>query len=678
MNLLMTILILLLCLLISNVISHYIPFIPTALTQIAFGIMIALISRKLTLELEAEWFLLLFVAPLLYNDGRHFPRDELWKMRKSILGNAIVLVLVTTIGGGYFFHWMIPSIPLAAAFALAAILSPTDPVAVNGIAKRIHIPEKVLNLVRGESLINDASGLVAFNYAIAAVVTGYFSLTEAIIDFTYMFIVGAVAGLFLGILITWIRYLLRKQGIIDVTFHTLLHILTPFVIFIMVEELLHASGVIAVVVAGIFHALVKEKTETYVAEEQVLTEGSWSIVLFVLNGFVFLLLGLNIPTSMEEAVRNPNTGNGLIISYVIAFGLVILGIRFIWSYFVSYYEYQDARTKDTPKPDIKTALITSLTGVRGAVTMAGILSIPFTKIDGGAFPERSLLLFLAAGVILFTLLAATVFLPFLSNREKVEGADKHYISIQEAKRKILLAAIKKIREEINEENEAAGYELMAEYKRKFHQIQPSKNSKAQYSHVFQHQVTEIRLMALKVERIYIHDLMEKKGLDEEVFATFEKALDHREEALSNNVRSRTLYLLRVINRTWGRFWLKYRKDKEKRVARLRVSRRIQLKSLQAALEFLEKYANKSDKITDAVNLVIHDYKRIIDQIKQRAARYNEKSEEQKEELRLRVMDIERAEIHRMYEFGEIGREQTKELRKFINYIESVTLYEYVE
>ena len=147
MNLLMTILILLLCLLISNVISHYIPFIPTALTQIAFGIMIALISSKLTLELETEWFLLLFVAPLLYNDGRHFPRDELWKMRRSILANAIVLVLVTTIGGGYFIHWMIPNIPIAAAFALAAILSPTDPVAVNGIAKRIHIPEKVLNLV---------------------------------------------------------------------------------------------------------------------------------------------------------------------------------------------------------------------------------------------------------------------------------------------------------------------------------------------------------------------------------------------------------------------------------------------------------------------------------------------------------------------------------------------------
>ncbi|GJM73971.1 hypothetical protein HMSSN036_61870 [Paenibacillus macerans] len=206
MDLLITVILLLICLVVSNIISHYIPFIPTALTQIVFGIAIALAFNGIHLEIETEWFLLLFVAPLLYNDGRHFPREELWKLRGPILGNAIVLVLLTTIGGGYFIHAIIPEIPLVAAFALAAILSPTDPVAVNGIAKRIHIPDKVLNLVRGESLINDASGLVAFNYAVAAVVTGYFSLREAVYDFTYMFILGAVLGLVLSLVMTWLRF----------------------------------------------------------------------------------------------------------------------------------------------------------------------------------------------------------------------------------------------------------------------------------------------------------------------------------------------------------------------------------------------------------------------------------------------------------------------------------------
>ncbi|MFS0645706.1 cation:proton antiporter [Siminovitchia sp. 179-K 8D1 HS] len=347
--------------------------------QIACGIILALLFRDIALEIETEWFLLLFVAPILYNDGRHFPREELWKMRTSIFGNAVILVLITTICGGFFIHWLVPDIPLIPAFALAAILSPTDPVAVNGIAKRIRIPEKVLNLVRGESLINDASGLVAFNYAVAAVVTGYFSLKTAILDFTYMFLAGALLGLMMGLFITWIRFALRKQGINDVTFHSLLQILTPFIIFMVTEHLLHASGVIAVVVAGVLHSLVRERTETMMAEEQVLTENSWSIVLFILNGIVFLLLGLNIPSSMMKTVANPNIGNWNAIGYVIAIGIVILGIRFVWSYLVSFYEYRLKKKKAAEKPDLKTAVFTSLTGVRGAVTMAGVLERNWTK-----------------------------------------------------------------------------------------------------------------------------------------------------------------------------------------------------------------------------------------------------------------------------------------------------------
>lgn len=268
-----------LSLLISNVVGHYLPSAPPALTQIVFGILIALMIGNYTFEIGAEWFLLLFVAPLLYNDGRHFSREELWGMRFQIFGNAFILVILTTIICGYVINRLIPSVPLAAALALAAILSPTDPVAVNGIAKRIRVPEKVMVLVRGESLINDASGLVAFKYAIAAAVTGYFSLREAALNFSYTFLIGAVAGIFLGLIITFARFRLRKNGINDPVFHSLLQILTPFGIYIATEDILHASGAIAVVAAGIIHSIVREHTETQMAEEQLLTENTWSIVL---------------------------------------------------------------------------------------------------------------------------------------------------------------------------------------------------------------------------------------------------------------------------------------------------------------------------------------------------------------------------------------------------------------
>lgn len=677
MDLLMTVLLLLVFILISNIISHYVPSIPAALIQISFGIIIALAFRGISFQIETKWFLLLFVAPILYNDGKHFPREELWKMKASIFGNALILVLLTTIGGGYFIHWVIPNIPLAAAFALAAILSPTDPVAVNGIAKRIHIPEKVLNLVRGESLINDASGLVAFNYAVAAVVTGYFSLREAIFNFTYVFIAGAILGLILGLIVTWIRFTLRKQGINDVIFHSLLQILTPFMIFIITEEFLHASGVIAVVVAGIVHSLLREGAETILAEEQVLTENIWSIILFALNGIVFILLGLNIPSSMIETVSNPNIGNWLAIGYIFGIEFIIFTIRFVWSYFFSYYEYAFIKIEDAIKPNFKTALIISLTGVRGTVTMAGVLSIPLFLINGEAFPERSLILFLAAGVILFTLISATVFLPLLNKGELTEGEELNKIDLGQAKSKILLVAIKKIKLEMKEENESVIYELIDEYKAIFQKIQFEQSLIEENTNSYQKKIAEIRLLALKYERKYINDIMNKEGMSKELFETFEKALDYREEALSSNIRSGAMYIIRKVIRYWNRFSGHYSKHEKTRLAKLRLGRNIQLRAFKIAIEELEKHSREHKK-ADIVYPVILDYKRMINKLKRPAKPYNEKSEEQKEELRIKMMDIERSEIHRMYESGEISKEQTKELRRYINYIESVVLYRHVE
>lgn len=674
MNLLIIVLLLLVCLLFSNIISHYISSIPTALIQIALGILIALVFTNISFEIESEWFLLLFVAPLLFNDGRRFPREELWKMRVPILGNAIVLVLITTIGGGYFIHWMIADIPLAAAFALAAILSPTDPVAVNGIAKRIHIPDKVLNLVRGESLINDASGLVAFNYAVAAVVTGYFSIKEALFDFTYKFVAGAVLGLILVLMITWIRYILRQKGITDVTFHSLLQILTPFIIYIVTEELLHASGVIAVVVAGVAHSLTSERTETLVAEEKVVTENIWSIVLFVLNGVVFILLGLNIPSSMKATVDNPNIGNWLAFIYVIAIGVVIVGIRFIWSYMFSHYQYHVLKAEDSDNPSLKTSLLVSLTGVRGAVTMAGVLSIPFFIMSGSVFPERSLILFIAAGVILFTLIVATVFLPLLSKEgaSKAETLNKN--DITKATRKILLAAIRKIKQEITEDNEIVAYELMNEYRMMFEKMQPDNSIEKE---LYRKQITEIRLLGLRAERKYIHDLMAENQMEQEVFETFEKSLDHREEILSNNFSTGAKYILGKAFRGWNHFRGKHHRTVEINQEKLRLGKHIQLKAFQAAIVTIKDYANESES-PDIAQAVILDYKRIMNRLKEKAATNYEKREEQKEALRLMVMDVERQEIHRMIVAGEINKEEAKELRRFVNYIESVTLYEYVE
>jgi CPA1 family monovalent cation:H+ antiporter len=598
-------------------------------------------------------------------------------MRRSIFGNSLILVLLTTIGGGYFIHWMIPGIPLAAAFALAAILSPTDPVAVNGIAKRIHIPEKVLNLVKGESLINDASGIVAFNYAIAAVVTGYFSLKDAILNFSYLFLAGAALGLIFALILTLIRFNLRKEGINDVVFHSLLQILAPFVIFIITEELLHASGVIAVVVAGIVNSLISRRFETSIAEEQVLTENIWSIILFVLNGIVFLLLGLNIPLSMSETIADPNIGNLKAIGYVIAIGFVILAIRFVWSYISAFYEYRLSKNKDIEVPNVKIALLTSLTGVRGTVTMAGVLSIPFFLDNGDAFPERSLILFLTAGVILFTLICATVFLPFLCKDELNEDEkiiDKNLI---DAKNRLLSAGIKAIESEINDKNEAVAYELIHEYKHISQNLRFEQTSNAVERNFNQQEMVEIQLIALKAERKYINELMGKSEIDEQVFKALDKSLDYREEVFLRNPSQDTMFLVRKLMRATKIFYKKFKKRKEIKLDNLKLVKDIQLKSFQAAIEALEEYLRSHEGSNAAQDVILY-YRTMINRFKGNVVKYNEESIKQKEELRIKAMDIERSAVRNMYESGEITREESNELRRYINYIESVILYKHAE
>ncbi|MGG0655905.1 Na+/H+ antiporter [Rummeliibacillus pycnus] len=674
MDLLMIVLLLMGCLLISNIIGHYIPSIPTALIQIALGVMVALVFSGVSLELETEWFLLLFVAPLLYNDGRNFPREELWNMRMPILGNAIILVLITTLAGGYFIHWLIPSIPLAAAFALAAILSPTDPVAVNGIAKRIQIPEKILNIVRGESLINDASGLVAFKYAVAAVVTGYFSIKEALLNFSYTFIVGAILGLIVGTILTQIRFSLRRAGIRDVIFHTLLQLLTPFIVYLVAEDIFHASGVIAVVVAGIAQALVKDKTETVLAEEQLLTENTWSIVLFILNGIVFLLLGLNIPSTMKESIENTSINNWKLMGYAMAIGVVILGIRFVWSYFTAMYEFKKGRDE---KPTLKTSLLSSLTGVRGAVTMAGILSLPFITDNGGIFPERSLLLFLASGVILFTLIVATIFLPLLieSNESGEENEDQ--LNFNEAKKKILLASIKQIHREMNDDNRNVAYQLIGEYQQMFRQAQLDGNAAKSGKPEHQSKITNVRLTALEIEEQYIKDLYEGHHLDEDMYDAFKTTFSERRRVIQHNMQKGFSYIFYRFLREWRIARKKYLLDKEQFVSYVRMKQVVRINAYEKALIYLKEQAQMTQN-PEIYFMISFEYERALDQIRKPVTTNSNRQDELKDELRVVITETERAEIHKMYEAGEISREQERDLRRFVNYIESVNLYEHVD
>ncbi|HJF34357.1 MAG TPA: Na+/H+ antiporter [Sporosarcina psychrophila] len=671
MGILISIFALLILLLITNIIAHYVTILPTALIQILVGVICALVIKDFTIEVETEWFLLLFIAPLLYNDGAHFPREELWKMRASILGNAIILVLLTTIVGGVFVHWMIPAIPLAAAFALAAILSPTDPVAVNGIAKRIHLPDQIMNLVRGESLINDASGLVAFNFAVLAVVTGYFSITNAAGNFLYMFIVGALLGVGLGLIINRLRYALRRRGLVDVVFHSLLQILTPFIIFFIAEEMFHASGVIAVVAAGIIYTIVKERTENFIAQEQVLTDNIWSIIAFILNGVIFLLLGLTLPTAMRSLLENEQISNWLLLGYVLALGFVVLGIRFVWSHSFNYFNYISSESI-TEKPTLKTSLITSLVGVRGTITMVGVLSIPLYTASNDLFPERSLIIFLAAGVILMTLIVATIFLPILSKDEANEQTTD--LDLNGEKQRMILGAIQEIKSQQTVENTSIVYELLNEYTLMLHMLQ-SKNKNEEELRVYKEQLTVERLHCLVLERQYVEVYRKEHEVKPNILKSIEKSISVREKVIKsvgNRYIGQKLY--QVLKN-----WKLGRLNEEELTRFLETEDAIQKFTFEKVLADLEERATASDQ-PEVLHSIIYYYNRLMNkkELPPKVEAVQSIMDEQKEILSLNAIEGQRKEISKMFEDGAINTEEAKELRRFVNYLESVVLYEYVE
>lgn len=681
---------------ISNIFSHYLIVVPTALIQVALGLIIALIFG-IQITLNTDWFMLLFVAPLLFNDGRHFPKKDLWKLRIPILGNSILLVFLTTIIGGYIMYWVMDDkLPLAAAFALVAILSPTDPVAVNGIAEQVKLPTGILRLVRGESLVNDASGLIAFKYAIAATVTGYFSLTTAISDFFYMAIVGLLMGILLEWLIIGLKEWLSIQGIKDVILHTLLQILTPFMIYMFVEEALHASGVIAVVAAGVVASHQHRVTESRMAEVQIVTERTWDVIIYLLNGIMFLILGIELPFAMGTALENSINGkNYQLFGYVLLLWLVILIIRILWTYSYMWFDYSFGKFKRETVPSFKIALMSGLTGVRGAVTMAGILSIPPLLNSGFAFPGRASILFIASGVVIVTLVVAAVALPlFTKSRRRFEtsGDDFSELSndtqtatqeleaetIREAKARIHImnTAIRTIEQESRPNNRMAVYDLLHEYDHLIRRMQMEYNNKETTTQFLAEEVA-IRILAIDAELREIDRRIQQQQLTPIVGEWYGKQLMQRKRALKNRwfARINRLFLLGkrmyrqgIRERIWHQKNQEFKLLHQQRLDLERETAKVAIRTLSQYMKQEQSDLVPVDKSV-AYHLIV-EYRNKIERIKRFGEDYVDEYEEQLQALRLKALNAERGDIQRLYELGEISANMAIQLRRFVNYRES--------
>ncbi|MGG2199159.1 Na+/H+ antiporter [Paenibacillus validus] len=505
----------LLAIIVGSVIVHrFLPAVPLPLLQVVLGCLAALSPFGIHVPLNPELFLVLFVAPLLYHDGRKTPRDELWKLKAPILLLALGLVFATVFIAGYGIHGLIPSIPLPAAFALAAILSPTDAVAVGAISRRVHLPKSILRLLEGEALINDASGMVAFKFAIAAMLTGVFSLSAASLSFVWMAIGGTVCGAALSFLIIRLRVLIRRLGVEEATLQTLLQIVTPFFIYLTAEEL-HVSGILAVVAGGIVHAIEQERAESSMLKLQIVSASTWSVILLMLNGLVFIMLGLHIPVVTAVIVESGAFDISRVLLYVAVLSTGLFALRFLWIYAGWTGAWLLGSRNKITKPQLKPALLTALSGVRGAITLAAAFSIPYTLQDGSPFPQRDLIIFMAAGVIVFTMVTASFVLPVLMKTED-DAAEAEQEEIGQAGGiRILQATIRLIREELSVCSEAAALSVISE----------ERERKALRE-------SEIRLIGIQAEREEAGSLFQNERISRETAYKFEELLNQLELLLT--------------------------------------------------------------------------------------------------------------------------------------------------
>ena len=408
---------LLLAVVVSGALARMSPVaLPLPLVQIALGAFIASVAN-LGVKLKPDIFFLLFLPPLLFLDGWRIPKEGLFRDKGTILELALGLVVFTVVGVGYFINWMIPAMPLAVAFALAAIVSPTDPTAVSAIATRVPIPKRLMHVLEGESLLNDASGLVCMRFAVAAALTGTFSLLDAVGTFLWL----AIGGIAIGVGVTWIasvakNWVSRHFGE-ETGSQILISLLIPFGAYLLAEHL-HCSGILAAVAAGITMSYVEQSGQA-LAVTRVRRSAVWDFVQFTASGIIFVLLGEQLPqlvTGAARVVREAGHHEPIwLVVYVVATTLALAVLRFIWVWTsLRFTLFRAALKGQNPYvPSWRLIAATSLAGVRGTITLAGVLTLPLTMNDGSAFPARDLAIILAAGVIIVSLVAASFSLPFL-------------------------------------------------------------------------------------------------------------------------------------------------------------------------------------------------------------------------------------------------------------------------
>ncbi|MCF0069095.1 Na+/H+ antiporter [Dyadobacter sp. CY261] len=491
------------------------------------GLALSVVPGLPSVEIDPQLIFLIFLPPLLYEAAWQTSWKDFWKWRRVIGSFAFIIVIFTSCVIAYVSQAVIPGFTLALGFLLGGIISPPDAVATTSILKNVKVPKRLVTITEGESLLNDASSLIVFRFALVAVSSGSFVLTDAVGSFFLVITMGFVVGIGIALIFYAIHRWFPTTPSID----TILTFVAPYAMYITAEEF-HFSGVIAVVSGGLFLSRNQHSILSHLSRIQGINV--WSTVGFVLNGIVFMLIGLELPvivqgfgeTSIWEAIKY-----GLIISLVVVITRIAstLGAS-VFTVFISRF----ITTADS-SPGYRMPLIFGWAGMRGVVSLASALSIPILLDNGLPFPQRNMILFITFIVILVTLVFQGLTLPVIARWAHAEDHD-YDLPVQEQdviiRRELARASLDFINKKYAEEIDS--HELLRSLKFKLESdigfldhVQGFEAHEA--SHKFIARYQHISKELLEHKRSILHQFNKKETYDEDVIRQHLAQIDLEEE-----------------------------------------------------------------------------------------------------------------------------------------------------
>lgn len=526
MELLIYLILFLFVLIVSSTTNKLLPFLPLPLVQILLGICIGLFLPNTDFHLNTELFLAVVIGPLLFREAQEADITSVLKHWRIVVFLIFPVIFISTLSLGGMAHFLWITLPLAACVAVGAALGPTDLVAFASLSERFSFPKRVSNILKGEGLLNDASGLVAFRVALAAWTTGAFSLSQAGTSLALSILGGFAVGFVTAMINRFLHTFLLSVRATDIASELLLELSLPLMTFFIAEEI-HVSGIIAVVVAGILKASRFKKITLLEAQVDTVTDTVWHTVTFMLNGSVFVILGMELEMIAEPILTNPLYNPILLLVSVVLLTFLLFAIRFVMIY--GFYIWRTRRLKKNLRNYMKDMLLLTFSGVKGTVSIATILLIPSNLEQ-----EYPLLLFLVAGVTLLSFLTGLLVLPHLSEEQE---ETKDYL--------MHIAILNEVTGELEKEleghkNKLPLYAAIDNYHGRIENLILSQENRSA-----QEDWEALKLLILSIESDGLEQAYEEGKIGERGYQVYQRYLKNMEQSINRKVASRLTYYFLV-------------------------------------------------------------------------------------------------------------------------------------